>query len=88
VPIAEDHELVERGPYRFIHHPSYTGLLMIWLGMGLISGIALTLAALVLPTGSAILRRISLEETVLSETFGSRYADYMRRTWRLIPFVY
>jgi protein-S-isoprenylcysteine O-methyltransferase Ste14 len=58
------------------------------------AGYALTLrnwAALLItlvPIFAAFIRRMNVEEEALSRALGARYADYMRRTKRLVPFVY
>lgn len=87
VTIVADQQVVEDGPYRFIRHPSYTGLLIMFLGFGLGSTNWLSLLALM---GCALLGlsyRIRVEERVLQEHLGQRYQEYMRHTKRLIPFV-
>ena len=78
--------VVERGPYRWIRHPSYTGALLIVLGILLSQASWLSLACfpLALP-GFAY--RISVEEDALTAALGDAYRDYMRRTKRLVPFV-
>lgn len=87
VSISPDHELVRRGPYRLLRHPSYTGLLMTFLGFALGLGNWLSLAA-ILPVVLAFLWRIQVEERVLAAAFGDRYTAYARKTRRLIPFVW
>jgi len=87
VAIRPDHELVRRGPYRLLRHPSYTGLLMAFLGFALCLGNWLSLAAM-LPVVLVLLWRIQVEERVLAAAFGDRYAAYARETKRLIPFVW
>ena len=87
VAIRPDHELVRRGPYRLLRHPSYTGLLMTFLGFALCLGNWLSLAAM-LPVALVLLWRIQVEEQVLAAAFGDRYAAYARQTKRLIPFVW
>jgi protein-S-isoprenylcysteine O-methyltransferase len=88
VAIASDHQLVERGPYRWVRHPSYTGALLAFLGLGLCLNNWASLAALMLPVSVVFLWRMRIEEAALLATFGGRYRDYMRRTRRLIPFIY
>jgi protein-S-isoprenylcysteine O-methyltransferase len=88
VAVAPDQKVIDTGPYRHIRHPSYTGLIMIFLGMGICTGNAIALVIYVLPMGLALLHRIAIEEAVLSDALGSRYTDYLGRTKRLIPFVY
>ena len=88
VTIQEQQTLIQTGPYRWLRHPSYTGALAALAGVGLTSGswpvfFVLTCLPLV-----GLLRRIRVEETVLSAHFGSAYESYRSRTWRLIPWVY
>ncbi len=87
VQIVEDHKVVEKGPYRLVRHPSYTGVLITFIGLGLAvqSGGAL-LVLLVVFGGSFGYRMLVEERTLLSE-LGPDYASYMKRTKRLIPFL-
>jgi protein-S-isoprenylcysteine O-methyltransferase len=88
VAIAADHELIDTGPYRYIRHPSYTGALMAFLGLGLCLCNWASIAAMVIPTSLVFLRRIRIEEAALAQGLGGAYRDYMRRTKRLIPGLY
>lgn len=88
VAIAEDHRLIDTGPYRWARHPSYTGWLMAITGLGLCLGNWLSLAILLAATFSVISWRISIEEAVLRTAFGEAYATYAARTSRLVPFIY
>ncbi len=88
VQIHKDHQLIKAGPYHYIRHPSYLGLLILALGNGiaLANWISLLLC-IVLPT-IGIINRIKVEEMELSRYFGEQYRDYKKGTWRLIPYVY
>ncbi len=88
VAVSTGQQVVERGPYRWIRHPSYLGSLVanIGLGMTLTHWLAIYLPALCLAVAYAY--RIPIEERALEEGLGSAYREYMRRTWRLVPFVY
>ncbi|HET6783682.1 MAG TPA: isoprenylcysteine carboxylmethyltransferase family protein [Pseudoxanthomonas sp.] len=88
VNIQEGHELIRRGPYRLLRHPSYTGSLMTFLGFGLALGNAWSLLVLLAPVIVAFVWRMRVEESVLAEAFPAQYPDYARRTKRLIPFVW
>jgi protein-S-isoprenylcysteine O-methyltransferase len=88
VAIAADHRVVDSGPYRSIRHPSYTGVLLAFLGYGICLGNWLSLAAVTLPIGWAFMRRIEVEESVLNGALGESYAAYSRHTKRLVPWVY
>src|SRR5947207_11784490 len=88
VTIEKDHELVERGPFRMVRHPSYTGLLLAFAGLALSLVNCACLLVMLLPIGAAFIHRMNVEENALSGALGPLYTDYMRRTKRLIPFIY
>ncbi len=88
VAIADDHELIETGPYRYVRHPSYTGTLLIFLGFGICTLNYFSLAAIFLPITAAFIWRMNVEEHVLREAFGERYLLYASHTRRLIPLIY
>ena len=87
VAIHAEHRLVESGPYRFVRHPSYTGLILAFLGVGISFGDALSIAAILVPTTLAVWNRILKEEGALRRAFGDSYDAYAARTKRLIPGV-
>lgn len=88
VAVAADQHVIDSGPYRFIRHPSYTGNLLAFLGLGLCFANAITMLLMVVPTTAVFLYRIRLEEAALQVGLGEPYKQYMQRTKRLIPFVY
>ena len=88
VTIEKDHELVERGPFRVVRHPSYTGVLLTFLGLALSLRNWAALLVILIPIGAAFIHRMNVEEDALSRALGPRYAEYMKRTKRLVPFVY
>jgi protein-S-isoprenylcysteine O-methyltransferase len=88
VAIASDHRVIDTGPYRYIRHPSYTGVLMAFVGLGLCLGNWASLAVLALGTVPVFLWRIRVEEAALALALGDTYREYMRRTRRLIPVLY
>ncbi|MGH8093179.1 MAG: methyltransferase family protein [Chthoniobacterales bacterium] len=88
VAIAEDHQLITTGPYRYVRHPSYTGTFLIFFGYGLCMLNIFSLAAVFLPVAAAFLWRMHVGEQALREAFGKRYLTYAGRTRRLIPLLY
>ena len=88
VTIERDHELVERGPFRIVRHPSYTGVLLAFMGLGLSLGNWAALLVILIPIGAAFVHRMNVEEDALSRALGPRYAEYIKRTKRLVPFIY
>jgi len=88
VTIEKDHELVERGPFGVVRHPSYTGVLLALVGVGLSLCNWAALLVILLPIELAFIRRMNVEEDALSRALGPRYTEYMKRTKRLVPLVY
>jgi protein-S-isoprenylcysteine O-methyltransferase len=88
VVIEKDHEVVERGPFRFVRHPSYSGVLLAFVGWALTLRNWAAILVVLVPIFAAFLRRMKVEEEALSRALGERYAVYMKRTKRLIPGVY
>lgn len=85
VAIQKGHRLITSGPYRFVRHPAYTGMMMIYvgalLGIGTWAGALLTLLLL----GAAVLYRIRVEEQALLQQFGEEYRRYGEGRGRLLP---
>jgi protein-S-isoprenylcysteine O-methyltransferase Ste14 len=88
VAIQTGHQLVDKGIYRHLRHPSYSGLLLAFLGIGLAHDNWISLIVLMLPITAAVLNRIAKEEHALRSALGEPYADYCKRTKRLVPGVY
>ena len=88
VVVEKDHELVERGPFRWVRHPSYTGVLLAFLGWTMTLRNWVAMAVVLIPILIAFIRRMNVEEEALRGALGEKYADYMRRTKRLAPGIY
>ena len=88
VTIEKDHQLVERGPFRIVRHPSYTGVLLAFVGLALSLRNWAALLVILIPIGAAFIHRMNVEEDALSRALGPRYAEYMKRTKRLVPSIY
>jgi protein-S-isoprenylcysteine O-methyltransferase Ste14 len=88
VSIQAGQTVVEKGPYRFIRHPSYSGAMLSFLGFGLALTNWLSLGLIILGTVIGYGYRVSVEEKALVEGLGQPYRDYMQHTKRFIPFVF
>jgi len=88
VAIAEGHRVIDTGPYRFVRHPSYTGALLAFAGLGLLTGNAISLALFLAPITTAYLYRIRVEEAALRQAIGEPYVKYSARTARLLPGIF
>jgi len=88
VAVHPGQTVIEAGPYRYIRHPSYTGALITLVGLGLALGNWAGLLILLTCMGAAYAYRISVEEAALLAALGDPYQQYVRRTRRLLPFLF
>ncbi len=88
VAIADDHQLIVRGPYHMLRHPSYTGMLLAFLALAVTFQNWLSIACILVPISIALTYRIYVEEIALEATFGDAYHAYAKSTKRLIPGVF
>jgi protein-S-isoprenylcysteine O-methyltransferase len=87
VRVAEDHRVVVKGPYRLVRHPSYAGVLITFIGLALA---VQSWGALLVLLGIFSLSfgyRMRVEEKALLSELGEDYANYMKRTKRIIPYL-
>jgi protein-S-isoprenylcysteine O-methyltransferase Ste14 len=80
------HELVTSGPYHFVRHPIYTGVLTALFGSGLVNGPIWMVVFFV--SAFIFTWRIGVEETYMMELFPDQYAAYRARTKALIPALW
>jgi protein-S-isoprenylcysteine O-methyltransferase Ste14 len=86
VSLKQDHELIERGPYRYVRHPIYTGILLMALGTATLHAWASSFVlCAVLFVGLWL--KLRAEERLLTEHFPEAYPRYRERVRALIPFV-
>ena len=87
MPMTEktEPELVTSGPYRFVRHPIYSGLLAATLGTALVTNLVGLVIVAVL--GAYFYYSASVEEKNLTATFPTAYPAYRTSTKMLIPFV-
>lgn len=88
VTIKQDHKIKKEGFYKYLRHPSYAFSLLTSLGLGLYLNNWLSLILAFLPPFFAFIFRIKIEEKALVEQFGDEYLNYVKKTKKLIPFIY
>ncbi len=88
VRVAPGQTVVDRGPYRWVRHPSYAGLLLTGVGLGAALGNWLSVLVLVVLPSTGIALRIRVEERALLAGLGEPYREYARRHRRLVPGVW
>jgi protein-S-isoprenylcysteine O-methyltransferase Ste14 len=86
--IRREHTLIVSGPYKRVRHPMYSDMILWMVSFVLIT--ANWFYAITLCVGLTILFTIRIpdEEKLMTERFGEQYTAYMKRTKRLIPYVY
>jgi protein-S-isoprenylcysteine O-methyltransferase Ste14 len=87
VAVQDEQILVRSGLYNYARHPSYTGLLIEFLGLAVYFGTWVSLFLIVVPITGALMYRIRCEEAALLEKFGKEYRDYMAQVKSLIPGI-
>jgi protein-S-isoprenylcysteine O-methyltransferase Ste14 len=88
VRVHPDQFVVESGPYRWVRHPSYTGLLITLDGLGLVLGNWAALGVLIVLPAAGLVVRIRVEERALLEGLGEPYRRFAAERARLIPRVW
>ena len=87
IGVQEVQKVVESGPYRLVRHPSYSGPLLIMVGIGLVFQ-SWGAALVIIPIFAVCYGyRMYVEERVLMANLGNSYTEYMKRTKRVIPFL-
>jgi len=84
VTVKVDHELVRGGPYRWVRHPIYTGLMVAMAGTAMAFDQWRGLVALALLWVSFTIKRLK-EEEFMRQTFGAQYIEYSKGTGAIFP---
>jgi protein-S-isoprenylcysteine O-methyltransferase Ste14 len=88
VAIRDSQTVYRKGLYHFVRHPSYSGMVLVFVAISLHERNWLAAAVVLVPTTLALLYRINVEEAALHQAFGTEYASYSSATKRLIPGIY
>jgi len=88
IKVQPGHQVVTSGPYRFVRHPSYTGIAMVLSGIALASGDVWSLLAVAVLGGAGLAVRIHAEERQLTQALGAKYERFAAGRKRLVPGVW
>ncbi len=88
VQTSSDQPVITDGPYRVIRHPSYAGLLLIFMAVGLFIGNWWSLVSLTVAIAGGLVFRIRVEERALMQNLGDGYRDYAATHKRLVPLIW
>ncbi|MBO0787983.1 MAG: isoprenylcysteine carboxylmethyltransferase family protein [Actinobacteria bacterium] len=85
IRVQPGHRVVTAGPYRYVRHPSYTGVALALLGIALACGDVLCLIPVAVFGGTGLAVRIRAEERQLADALGAEYRQFAAERKRLIP---
>ncbi|MGI8452174.1 MAG: methyltransferase family protein [Streptosporangiaceae bacterium] len=88
IKVQPGHRVVTGGPYRFVRHPSYTGIALILTGIALACDDVWGLLAVAVLAGLGLAVRIRAEERQLTDSLGEEYERFAARRKRLVPGVW
>ena len=86
IMVTKNHQLITKGPFKFIRHPQYLSQFLMDLGAGVatFSVILIPLALIELPF---LILRANLEEKLLAKHFNTSFDSYKKKTGFMIPFI-
>jgi len=84
VTIKTNHQLIRRGPYRWIRHPIYTGMLLALLATAMIQGLLTGIIGFAFVL-LALYRKARREESFLSQEFGEGFLEHRQHTGMFLP---
>jgi protein-S-isoprenylcysteine O-methyltransferase Ste14 len=88
VQTSDDQPVITKGPYRVIRHPSYAGLILVIMAVGLFIGNWWSLVCLTVAMTGGLVFRIRVEERALTQNLGAQYRSYAATHKRLVPFLW
>jgi protein-S-isoprenylcysteine O-methyltransferase Ste14 len=88
VRASADQQVVTRGAYSMLRHPSYTAAIIMNTGMGVALGSWASVVLLVVASFVVYSYRMTVEERALLAAIGAPYQEFMRTRKRVIPFIY
>jgi protein-S-isoprenylcysteine O-methyltransferase Ste14 len=86
VTVKVEHELIQTGPYRWVRHPIYTGMILAMLGTGIARAQVRGVIACIFLYISFYIKS-GIEERTMRQTFGEQYDEYSKHTGRIVPRI-
>jgi len=86
--VRDKHELITRGVYRYVRHPMYSAFFLWAVAQGLLLPNWVAGLSGIVGFGTLFSFRVGREEQLMLEAFGEEYRAYMRKTARVLPWVY
>jgi protein-S-isoprenylcysteine O-methyltransferase Ste14 len=84
VTIKKDHQLIDGGPYRWIRHPIYTGMLAALLATAVAEGLVSGMVGFAMVT-IGFYWKARREESFLAQEFGETFSEHRQRTGMFLP---
>jgi hypothetical protein len=88
VETSGDQPVISAGPYRVIRHPSYSGVVLAFIGLGFILGNWISLIPMTVMGTGGLVYRIRVDEWALTRDFGGKYRADAAGRKRLVPNVW
>jgi protein-S-isoprenylcysteine O-methyltransferase Ste14 len=88
VHVDKTHELISNGPYKFLRHPLYLGLLLLTISVPIFFANGFMIVVSTIMMFWILNRRMSIEESLMEEKLGSTYLHWKLSRYRFIPFIY
>ncbi len=88
IKIQPGHRVVADGPYRYVRHPSYSGIVLVLAGIALACDDVWSLVAVAVLGGAGLVVRIRAEERQLTQALGGEYEHFAAGRKRLVPGVW
>jgi protein-S-isoprenylcysteine O-methyltransferase Ste14 len=88
VRVSAEQPVIDRGPYRLVRHPSYSGLIIFFIGFALALTNFISLAILAVVPTTGLIARIHFEERALVASLGEPYSRYAATRKRLMPGIW
>jgi len=85
---VEDQKIIKKGIYKYIRHPGYLGELLIFFGLGFVTYSLLGILGAFIVSLMLYIGEVIPEEKYMLEKFGKEYEEYMKETFRFIPYIF